>query len=176
MESAPTSAEKLPAGKGHIEAQLPGTLRTNRTTGKKGFKPLPWRVDTRVTGQLARRIAPCVIHTLDAYFNALVVEGLHAAGIEQLVAIHDSWLLPDHVADYIEPEMYGDKGSELSGEDLLSYIIEDAGQAWLEGLAPVYDWFVTALTGSPYEDLATGARDRWRRRVAEQRWPRFAAR
>jgi hypothetical protein len=37
------------------------------------------------------------------------------------------------------------------------------------------DWFVTVLTGSPYEDLATGAHDRWRQRVAEQRWPKFMA-
>src|SRR5262249_6574995 len=84
-------------------------------------------------------------HTLDAFFNALVVEGLHAAGVEQLVAIHDSWFL-----------------SELDGAELLMDTIEDAGPAWMEGLAPVYEWFVTALTGSPYEDFAVGIRARWR--------------
>jgi len=38
-----------------------------------------------------------------------------------------------------------------------------------------HDWFVKALTGSPYEDLATNARDRWQQRVTERRWPRFTA-
>jgi hypothetical protein len=58
---------------------------------------------------------------------------------------------------------------------VLSRAIRDVGQEWLMGLRDIYDWFVTALTGSPYEDFATSARDRWRQRVAEQRWPQFTA-
>ena len=44
-----------------------------------------------------------------------------------------------------------------------------------EGLVVVYDWFVKALTGTEYEGFAVEVRDRWRRRVAEKRWPHFTA-
>src|SRR5262249_11051476 len=84
------ATKKLSAGKHYIEARLPGSVVGK--PGHKQFVPLPWQVHIR---ELAKRIAPCVIHTLDVFFNALVVEGLHAAGVEQLVAIHDSWFLSE---------------------------------------------------------------------------------
>jgi hypothetical protein len=129
-------------------------------------------VDTRTNGGLAKRIAPCLIHTLDAYFNALVLAYLSKVGIEQIVAIHDSWFLPDVVEAHTDASA---EFFEISGEDVLERAIEDVGQEWLEGIAGVYDWFVGALTGSPGENLASGARDRWRQRIAEQRWPSFTA-
>jgi len=159
--------KKLAAGEHYIEAQLPGVLGKRRR-----FVPQPWRVDTRTNGALAKRIAPCLVHTLDAYFNALVLAYLSKVGIKQVIAIHDSWLLPDFV------EAHTDTSAEffdISGEDVLERAIENVGQEWLEGIGGVYDWFVGALTGSPAENLATGARDRWRQRSAEQRWPKFTA-
>jgi hypothetical protein len=83
----------------------------------------------------------------------------------------DSWLLPDFI------EAYGSKSEffEISGEDFLGQAIQYVGRECLSGIGGFYDWFLSALTGSPNENLASGARDRWRRRVAEQRWPRFTA-
>jgi hypothetical protein len=93
------------------------------------------------------------------------------AEIEQVVAIHDSWLLPDFV------EAYGSKSEffEISGNNILEQAIEDVGLEWLSGIGGVYDWFISALAGSPCLDLATNARDGWRQRVASRRWPTFTA-
>jgi hypothetical protein len=44
------------------------------------------------------------------------------------------------------------------------------------GLGTIYDWFVDALNGSPYQDFALEIRARWRERVAARRWPKFTAR
>jgi len=98
-----------------------------------------------------------------------------AAGI-QLVAIHDSWFLPEFLPLDFETWRYvGDVEDTRSGAAALLYVIEGAGQEWLKGLRDVYDWFVTALTGSPYENLATSASERWRQRVFERHWPKFTA-
>jgi hypothetical protein len=42
-------------------------------------------------------------------------------------------------------------------------------------LGGVYDWFAESLKGSEYEEFAVEIRDRWKRRVAQRRWPRFTA-
>jgi hypothetical protein len=162
--------KKLPAGEHYIEARLPGV------SGKhKRFIPRPWTVDTRANGDLANRIAPCVIHTLDAYFNALVLSHLRWECLDNVVANHDSWIVPVF-------HLYVDRPGGCLGKELLDEALEQAGRDWLclktsfsPGIGGVYDWLVGTLTGSPYEDLATSARDRWRQRVAEQRWPRFTA-
>src|SRR5262249_61728281 len=40
-------------------------------------------------------VAPCVVHTLDTYFNALVLMELSGEfGVRNVVAIHDSWFVP----------------------------------------------------------------------------------
>jgi hypothetical protein len=164
------ATKKLPAGEHYIEARLPGVLRK-----PKRFMARPWTVDTRANGDLASRVAPCVIHTLDGYFNALVLTYLSEQCLDNVVAVHDSWIIPVF-------HLYVDRPGGCSGSELLGRALEDASLDWLSaktslspGIGVVYEWFVSALTGSPYEDLATGARDRWRRRVAEQRWPRFMA-
>ena len=36
-----------------------------------------WRDPYVDNAKLANRVAPCVVHTLDAFFNALVLEELH---------------------------------------------------------------------------------------------------
>jgi hypothetical protein len=164
------ATKKLPAGEHYIEARLPGVLGRH-----KRFIPRPWTVDTRANGNLANRVAPCLIHTLDAYFNALVLGYLGWECLDNVVAIHDSWIVPVY-------HFYVDQPGGCLGSELLGRALQDASRDWLcektplsPGIGVVYEWFVSALTGSPYEDLATGARDRWRQRVTEQRWPRFTA-
>jgi hypothetical protein len=182
------ATKKLPAGEHYIEVQLPGVLWKRRR-----FIPRPWRVDTR---DLARRVAPCVVHTLDAYFNALVLEYLAGRGLTQIIAVHDGWFVPASV----EADLYDDDGVPLSGAQVLAHAITYVGAEWLSGvgripdpdkllryftavppdetrpgLAVVYDWFADSLKGSPYDTFACEVRDRWRRRVPEQRWPQFTA-
>jgi hypothetical protein len=164
------ATKKLSAGEHYIEARLSGVLRKH-----KRFIRCPWTVDTRANGDLANRVAPCVIHTLDAYFNALVLTYLGWECLDNFVAIHDSWIVPLF-------HLYVDQPGGCSGSELLGRALDDASRDWLcatttlsSGLGGVYEWFVGALTGSPYEDLATGARDRWRQRLAEGRWPKFTA-
>ena len=182
------ATKKLPAGKHYIEVRLPGVL----WKGKR-FIPHPWRVDTR---ELAKRVAPCLVHMMDAYLNALVLEYLDACGIEQKFAMHDSWFVPRLIA----PGLWDDEWLDMDGEQLLSHALAYVGQEWLSGvgrvpdpdkplysytevppdptrpgLRVVYDWFVDSLKGSPYEAFAIEIRDRWRKRVAEKRWPRFTA-
>jgi hypothetical protein len=136
----------------------------------------PWTVDTRANGDLANRVAPCVIHTLDAYFNALVLAYLGWECLHNVVAIHDSWIIPAF-------HLYVDRPGGCLGSELLGRALDAASRDWLcaktplsPGIGVVYEWFVSALTGSPYEDLATSARDRWRQRVDDwHRWPKFTA-
>jgi hypothetical protein len=95
-------------------------------------------------------------------------------------------------------ELYG---IELqSGDAFLKRAINYVGQEWLSGvgripdldkplryftavppnevrpgLGVVYDWFANSLRGSPYEAFGSEVRERWRRRVADERWPQFTA-
>jgi hypothetical protein len=184
--------KKLPVGKrGHLEASLSGTTKM---VGKaERFIARPWEVDSR---ELANRVAPCLVHTLDAYFNALVLEYLDGCGVTQVVAVHDGWFVPWQV----RTDLRDDESMPLSGAQILERAIEYVGQEWLSGvrrvpdpdkplryyttvppdetrpgLGVVYDWFVGALKSSPYEDFALEVRTRWRKRVADKRWPQFAA-
>jgi len=182
------ATKKLPAGEHYIEVQLPGLLWKGRR-----FIPRPRCVDTR---ELARRVAPCVVHTLDAYFNALVLEYLAGRGLAQTIAVHDGWFVPASV----EANLYDDDGVPMSGAQVLAHAIAYVGAEWLSGvgripdddkpfryfatvppdenrpgLTVVYDWFAESLKGSSYEGFASEVRDRWRRRVTEERWPQFTA-
>jgi hypothetical protein len=178
--------KKIPFGPHKLEAHLPGRVV------KKRFVPLPpneageYRVNRR---DLAQLVAPCLVHMLDAYFNALVLEFLGFSSIENIVAVHDGWFVPEYV----------DTGSGVSGRKILENLIHTAGQLWLAdgadrtwdpawasvdkpfvrpsgpGLSAVYDQFATALAGSPYENFALQIRAHWRARVAARRWPRFTA-
>jgi hypothetical protein len=133
---------------------------------------------------------------LDAYFSALVLEYLAGRGVTEIIAVHDGWFIPASV----EAGLYDDDGVPLSGAQVLSHAITHVGAEWLSGvgripdpdkplrhfttvspddtrpgLAVVYDWFADSLKGSPYETFACQVRDRWRRRVTDERWPRFTA-
>jgi hypothetical protein len=120
----------FPAGSKHLEASLPGR---SVTVGKqKKFIPVPWRVDA---GELSRRVAPCLVHTLDAYFNALVLEYLHYIGVDEIIAVHDAWFVPMQV----ETILRDDDTGEFSGTSVLDCAIDYVGKEWLSGIGRVPD-------------------------------------
>jgi len=181
----------IPIGNHHLELSACGVLAKVGT--QKKFIPRPWCVNL---GELSNRVAPCLVHMTDAYFNALVLEYLAARGLTQIIAVHDGWFVPASV----ETDLRDDDGVPFSGAQVLAHAIEYAGQEWLSGvgripdldkplryfttvppdetrpgLAVVYDWFADSLKGSPYHDFALQIRSRWHERVAADRWPRFTA-
>jgi len=182
--------DRVPTGKRHVEVLRPGvTIRRLAYDGSKdpklrrraiktGWQPLSvgyvrqfLQRDPYVdSAKLANRVAPCVVHTLDAYFNALVLMDLHGEGERNVVAIHDSWFVP---AIHLDPE----SGFTWArpGAELVERSIRWAGQSWLEGIGSVYGWFVDATLGTPYRRFAREIRRAWYRRIADQRWPKFTA-
>jgi hypothetical protein len=181
----------VPIGNHHLELRACGELA--RIGRREKFLPRLWRVDL---GELSNRVAPCLIHMMDAYFSALVLEYLTGRGVTEIIAVHDGWF----VAASVEAGLYDDDGVPLSGGQLLAHSITYVGAEWLSGvrripdtdkplryfttvpqdgtrpgLSVVYDWFADSLKASPYETFACEVRARWRRRVVEERWPEFTA-
>jgi hypothetical protein len=141
------------------------TIR-RRTEDGRYVRRFLWRDPYVDNAKLANRVAPCVVHTLDALFDALVLENLHEEGERDVVAIHDSWFVP---------AVHEQDGELESGYELVARSIELAGQSWLEGSGSVYGWFVDATLGTPYRRFARELRRAWCKRVTEQRWPKFTA-
>jgi hypothetical protein len=109
--------------------------------------------------KLIRRIAPGLIHMLDSFFAALVLERLHTHDVRDVVMIHDAWLVP------------------LDAEKRLTSAISSAGEPWLRGLGPIYDVFDRYLTGR-FAAVAREWRHRWEKRIADctagrDQWPLF---
>jgi len=75
----------------------------------------------------------------------------------------------------LTPEWLSGIGRVPDPDKPLDYYTEVPPDPTRPGLRVVYDWFVESLKGSPYEAFAIEIRDRWRKRVAEKRWPRFTA-
>jgi hypothetical protein len=136
-------------------------------------------------GELGRKVAPGLIHMLDAFFNGLVMERLIRLGVRDFVALHDCWLVPLIVelepaqAREIVPAQLADilrtnAGSVImNGSQVLAAVINDVGEAWLRGLERTYDEVIAHLTGSRFESKARQWRERWEARVRNRRWPRF---
>lgn len=106
--------------------------------------------------KLARLVAPCLTHMLDAMFAGMVVEQLHARGVRTVVSVHDCWLVP-----------FDERGQ-------LDEALKAAGEPWLRALAPVYD----ALVGYLGDDETHGPwarqiRSAWQARVQAAKWPEF---
>jgi hypothetical protein len=126
-------------------------------------------------GGLVLRIAPCLVHMLDAYFASLVIEQLAARGVRDFVSIHDGWLVPEHVRDQNQP------GYWRSGIAVLEECLLEAGREWLQGLGPVYERLGHYLGRDPtYGEAVKAWEARWQARVEEarvdaRRWPVFAA-
>jgi hypothetical protein len=134
-----------------------------------GFVPAP--AGTIDRSALKRYVTPCLTHTLDAFFSGLVLEGLQAAGVTDVVALHDAWLVPEIVTDPSDAQAVVRGGAVLQG------VIEAAGERWLQGLGSVYEQLVSDLGDDPtFGPFVRGIRARWRHRVKAKRWPRFLSR
>jgi hypothetical protein len=161
--------DRVATGKHHVEVLRPGVTVRRRGEDGRMIRRFTWRDPYVDSAKLANRVAPCVVHTLDAFFNALVLEGLNREGETNVVAVHDSWFVPlVHIYPTRPRESW-------SGEQLVEHCIENAGRPWLEGIGSVYGWFVDATLGTPYRRFARELRRAWCARVAEKRWPRFTA-
>jgi hypothetical protein len=118
--------------------------------------------------KLKQFLAPCLTHSLDATFSGLVLEELSGAGVTDIVALHDAWLVPETLPDP------GDPTGVLDGSETLRRAIRAAGERWLRGLGCVYDQLVTDLGDDPtFGPFVKEIRGRWHARVEAKRWPKF---
>lgn len=94
--------------------------------------------------KLARRVMPCLVHMLDAYYSALVMENLAKLEVKTFVGIHDCWLVP---------------------EEQLSLLVDAmtlAAKTWYQGLGPLYDDLLNYLRGTgKMESLISQAKEIW---------------
>lgn len=112
-----------------------------------------YRVDPQ---KLARLVAPCLTHMLDAMFASMVVEQLRALDVRTIVSVHDCWLVP------------------ADENDRLRQALKAVGEPWLRALGPVYDSLVGYLDGhETYGPWARDIRSKWQRRVQAGSWPEF---
>jgi hypothetical protein len=112
-------------------------------------------------GKLVRRIAPGLIHMLDALYAAIVVTYLNERGVRDVVAVHDAFLVP--------------KSTGL----ILAEAVVAAGRLWLPHLGPFYDAFERYLPASTREgQIVRGWHAKWAQRVTDceagrDTWPDF---
>jgi hypothetical protein len=106
---------------------------------------------------LARMVAPCLTHAMDAMFAGFVVEQLNLRGVRDIVSIHDCWM----VASDATPALYE--------------AVEAAGEPWLRALGPIYAALAGYLGTHPVHGPRVRAwRGQWQRRCAAgDRWPVF---
>ena len=150
---------------GHYEIEV----RPAGKDTKRGFVPLPaGSIDQTA---LARFISPCFTHGLDATFSSLVIEKLRQAGITDVVALHDAWLLPDTLPIPDDPK------AVLDGRAALGHAISAAGEPWLLSLKGVYDQLIVLLGDDPtFGDFVRKIQNSWRERVEAENWPKFLSR
>jgi hypothetical protein len=111
---------------------------------------------------LARKVAPCLVHMLDAFFSGLEMKELNAFGVATFVAIHDCWLVP--------PVVEGRDGREV-----LKEAIDRAAVNWYAGLGPVYRDLERHLGDDPtYGGLVRSIHETWQKRRAAGYTPKFA--
>jgi hypothetical protein len=96
--------------------------------------------------ELKKMLAPCLVHTLDAAFAGLVIEGLHKRGVRDVVSIHDCWMAP--VA--LEP------------------VLEGATRKWFKLLGGFYRHL---LKYDAFKPLLQPAYEAWQARIAAGDWP-----
>jgi hypothetical protein len=115
---------------------------------------------------LRRRLAPCVIHMLDAYFSSLVMTELSRRGVRDLVGIHDCWLVPAHMGT--------ERGIERA-TDLIAAARDTAAEAWYRGLGPVFESMRGYLDdeGSRFRGWISGVHANWEKRAQEGYRPAF---
>jgi hypothetical protein len=138
----------VPSGSFTLYCWPPVQIRTGPQAGE-------YKVDK---GKLRRRIAPGLIQMLDALYAAIVVVLLNAAGIKDVIAIHDAFLVP---------------GTRPAREGL-EEALHDAGRIWLPKLGPVYDFFENYLPAeTEYGRLVREWRAAWDQRVQAGDSPNF---
>jgi hypothetical protein len=138
----------------------------------KGFVPLPPGTVDRA--KLARFLAPDFTQMLDAFFSSLVLEGLYAAHVPNVIALHDAWQVPDTYSGHPEPDSPGQ--AAISGSAVLERVIEEVGKEWLLGLEDIYDRLIGYLGNDlTFGPFVHGIKARWRERVVAGRWPCFLA-
>jgi DNA-dependent RNA polymerase len=98
-------------------------------------------------GTLEQMVAPCLVHCLDAYFAALVIERLTKRGIRDFVSVHDCWYVRE---------------SDLP---TLNECIDEASEEWFAGLKPVYKRLHYYLGSDPgYKDFVENIWKKWNAR------------
>src|SRR5262249_41452703 len=108
-------------------------------------------------GTLSRRIAPALIHTLDAALAGHVIENLHEQGVRDIVVIYDCFLVASDAAP------------------VLHEAVAAASEPWFRSLGPFYEVFENYLPGHP---VVSRWRAAWDERKAkceagEDTWPAF---
>jgi len=106
---------------------------------------------------LRRKTCPCLVHSLDGMFSSFVIKALAGRSVP-VVAVHDCWLT---AADQL---------------DALKAAIDEASEAWLRGLGPIYTRVAELLEASGQADYLTvwrKAEADWLERVRRGDWPRF---
>jgi len=86
--------------------------------------------------KLENMAAPCLVHSLDAYFASIVIERLHKLGVTAFASIHDCWYVPETIRV---------AGVERAGIDVLAEVLQDAAREWFEGLGPVFEDLIRYL-------------------------------
>jgi len=153
-----------------VALRLPGGSSAKRSTpGRRFIDAVPHHEtgDYPVSAQkLKQAVGPGVIHLLDAFFNALVIQGLEGAGIVDFVALHDCWSVP--IIPPLDPE------DMPPHQQALRDVIEEASRVWLEGLGGVYVRLLDYLTGTEFEPWIRRRQAQWEQRVREKKWPDFS--
>ena len=108
-----------------------------------------------------QRIAPGLVHMLDALYASIVVRLLNRRNVRDVVAIHDAFLVGE------------------SARADLRVAIEETGPLWLPHLGPFYDVFERYLLATSTEGkIVRQWRARWEQRVkdcesSKDTWPNF---
>jgi hypothetical protein len=145
---------------GHYRVETRPFGRTSFRGGKDIFTPSPPGTIDRV--KLGRSIPPSLVHVLDAFFSGLVIQELNDHGFVDVVAMHDSWFVPETSRE-----------GKLGGPALETAIWAVA-RAWLEGLRSVYDQLAYYLGNDPtFGGFVREITSRWAKRVQEGLWPNF---
>lgn len=101
-------------------------------------------------------VAPCLVHMLDAAFAGFVIKKLNDLKVQNVVHIHDAWLVPEDA----KPEL--DKA------------VAAAGEPWLRCLGPVYADLEHYLgQDTEFGPWVRDLRQQWTKRIADRKWPDF---
>jgi hypothetical protein len=153
-----------------VVLRLPGVWSGKKGTRRRRFIdaiPHPETGDYPVSlPKLKQAVAPGVVHLLDAFFSALVVQALERKGVADIVALHDCWLIS---VEMKTPEDVDDPPHEY----VLQSVLEGAGRTWLERLGHLYTGLVDALRGTEFEPWMRRLQAQWDQRVREEKWPDF---